>query len=57
MGGVLQVKKDRSAWPSGDHKGRKGGKLPAGQKESDQRPPVPPPLKRSKTPTQNRRGR
>ena len=57
MGGVLQVKKDRSGWPSGDHKSGKAGKLPAGQKAPNERPPVPPPVKKSKTPTQNRRGR
>jgi hypothetical protein len=51
------VKKDRSAWPSDDKKRGKAGKLPAGQTEPGHRPPVPPPLKRSKTPTQNRRGR
>jgi len=51
------MSKDRTGWPSGDHKSKKAGKLPAGQKAPDQRPPVPPPLKRSKTPTQNRRGR
>ena len=51
------MKKDRSAWPSGDNKGKRTGKLPGGQKDPEHRPPVPPPLKRSKTPTQNRRGR
>jgi hypothetical protein len=51
------MKKDRSAWPSSERGRPKSGPRPDGQKGTDQRPPVPPPLKKSKTPTQNRRGR
>jgi len=51
------MKKDRSAWPSSEGGRGKVGPRPAGPKGPDQRPPVPPPLKKSKTPTQNRRGR
>jgi len=51
------MRREEKGWPSGDHKSGKPGKRPEGQKGPDQRPPVPPPVKRSKTPTQNRRGR
>jgi hypothetical protein len=51
------MKKDRSAWPSSEGGRPKGAPRPDGQKGADHRPTVPPPLKKSKTPTKSRRGR